>query len=116
MSISEKKGLLLPKKGIFIFSCIYDPVYNHETIGLLQKNKKQQSASKRRSILHLLYCFQGEGACKRFSRIRRHCTGISIKRTEKWLNISKYRFKTNLIFSNKPPSTPVISKSVQGCN
>ena len=60
--------------------------------------------------------FKGEGVRKLFSRIRRYYTGINIKRIQKWLNSNKDHFKTNLIFSNKPPLTPVISKSVQGYN
>ena len=43
MSISEKKGLLLPKKGIFISSCIYDPAYSHETNRIVTK---EQEATK----------------------------------------------------------------------
>ena len=68
-------------------------------------------------IISFLYnYFKGEGVRKLFSRIRRHYTGISIKRIHNWLNSNKDHFKTNPIFSNKPPLTPVISKSVQGCN
>ena len=48
--------------------------------------------------------------------VTRHCTGISIKRIQKWLNSNEDHFKSNPIFSNKPPLTPVFSKSVQGCN
>ena len=43
MSNSEKKGLLLPKKGMFIFSCIYDPVYSRETNRIVAK---EQEATK----------------------------------------------------------------------
>ena len=51
-----------------------------------------------------------------FPRIRRHCTGISINRIQKWLNSNEDHFKSNPIFSNKPPLTPVFSKRVQGCS
>ena len=69
------------------------------------------------NIISFFYnAFKGEGARKLSRRIRRHCTGISIKRIQKWLNSNKHHFKTNPIFSNKPPLIPVISKSVQGCN
>ena len=40
MSNSEKKGLLLPKKGMFIFSCIYDPVYSRETNWIVAKEQE----------------------------------------------------------------------------
>ena len=49
-------------------------------------------------------------------RIKRFYTGISIKRIQKWLNSNENHFKTNPIFSNKPPLSPVVSKTVQGCN
>ena len=68
-------------------------------------------------IISLFYnTFKGEGARKLFHRIRRHYTGISIKRIQKWLNSNKDHFKSNPNFINKPPLTPVISNSVQGCN
>ena len=60
-------------------------------------------------IISLFYnAFKGEGARKLFHRIRRHYTGISIKKIQKWLNSNKDHFKSNSIFSNKPPLTPVI--------
>ena len=40
MSNSEKKGLLLPKKGMFIFSCIYDPVYSRDTNRIVTKEQE----------------------------------------------------------------------------
>ena len=60
--------------------------------------------------------FEAQGASKLFSRIRQHYNGKSIKRIQKWLNSNKDHFKTNPIFSNKPPLISVISKSVQGCD
>ena len=60
--------------------------------------------------------FKGESTYKLFPRIRRHYSGINIKRIQKWLNSNEDHFKKNPIFSNKPLLTPVISKSVQGCN
>ena len=119
MSNSEKKVYYFLKKVYSFFHVFMIPYITVKQIGLLQKNKKQQSASKKRSRWYnfiLLQCFQGEGARKRFSKIRQHYTGIRIKIIEQWLISSKDHFKTNLIFSNKPPLTPVISKSVQGCN
>ena len=119
MSNSEKKVYYFLKKVYSFFHVFMILYIAMKLIGLLQKNKKQQNASKRRSRWYnfiRLQCFQGEGARKLFSRIRRHYTGISIKRIEKWLKSNKDHFKTNLIFSNKPPLTLVISKRVQGCN
>ena len=43
-------------------------------------------------------------------------TEISITGIQELLNSNKDHFKRNPIFSNKPPLTPVMSKSVQGCN
>ena len=88
-------------------------------IGLLQKNKRKKVPRKDEvdDIISFFYNdFKVEGVRKLFSRIRRYYTGINIKRIQKWLNSNKDHFKTNLIFSNKPPLTPVISKSVQGYN
>ena len=121
MSCSEKKVYYFLKKGIFTFSCIYDPVYSRETDGIVTSEKGATKIVPRRDevddIISFFYnAFKGEGARKLFPRIRRHYTGISIKRIQKWLNSNEDHFKTNPIFSNKPPLTPVISKSVQGCN
>ena len=44
MSNREKKVYYFLKKGIFIFSCIYDPVYNRETNRVVTK---EQEATKR---------------------------------------------------------------------
>ena len=60
--------------------------------------------------------YKGEGARKIQPRIKRFYTGISIKRIQKWLNSNENHFKINPIFSNKPPLSPVVSKTVQECN
>ena len=62
------------------------------------------------------HTYKGEGARKIQPRIKRFFTGISIKQIQKWLNSNEIHFKTNPIFSNKPPLSPVVSKTVQGCN
>ena len=63
-------------------------------------------------IISFFYnAFKDEGAGKLFSRIRQDYTGISIKRIQKRNNEQK-----RSLFSNKQHLTPVISKSVQGCN
>ena len=68
-------------------------------------------------IISFFYnAFKGEGARKLFPGIGGHYTGINIERIQKWLNSNEDHFKINPIFSNKSPLTPVISKSVQGCN
>ena len=62
--MSNSKKDILPKKGIFIFSCVYDPVYSRETNRIFTKNMKQHSASKRRSRWYsfiFLQCFQSSG-------------------------------------------------------
>ena len=62
------------------------------------------------------HTYKGEGVRKIQPRIKRFYTGISIKRIQKWLNSNENHFKINPIFSNKPPLSPVVSKTVQGCN
>ena len=62
------------------------------------------------------HTYKGEGARKIQPRIKRFYIGISIKRIQKWLNSNENYFKTNPIFSNKTPLSPVVSKTVQGCN
>ena len=122
MSSSEKKTYHFLKKGIFTFSCIYDPVYSgRETDRIVTREKEATKIVPRKDevddIISFFYnAFRGEGARKLFRRIRWHYTGISIKRIQKWLNTNEDHFKTNPVFSNKPPLTPVISKSLQGCN
>ena len=121
MSSSEKKVYHFLKKGIFTFSCIYDPVYSRENDRIATREKEATMIVPRKGevddIISFFYnAFKGEGARKLFPRIRRHDTGISIKRIQKWLNSNEDHFKSNPIFSNKPPLTPVISNSVQGCN
>ena len=121
MSSSEKKVYHFLKKGTFTFSCIYDPVYSRENDRIVTREKEATMIVPRKGevddIISFFYnAFKGEGARKLFPRIRRHCTGISIKRIQKLLNSNEEYFKSNPIFSNKPPLTPVFSKSVQGCN
>ena len=104
------------KKGIFTFSCIYDPAYRRETDQIVTRVKEATKIVRRKDevddIISFFYnAFKGEGARKLFPRIRRHYTGISIKRIQKWLNSNEDHFKTNPIFSNKPHLTPVISKN-----
>ena len=117
MSRSEKKVYHFLKKGIFTFSCIYDPVYSRETDRIVTREKEETKIVPRKDevddIISFFYnAFKGEGARKLFPRIRRHYTGISIKRIQKWLKSNEDHFKTNPIFSNKSYLTPVISKNV----
>ena len=121
MSSSKKKVYYFLKKGIFTFSCIYDPVYSRETDRIVTREKEERKIVPWKDevddIISFFYNpFKGEGARKLFPWIRWHYTEISIKRIQKWLNSNEEHFKTNPIFSNKPPLTPVISKIVQGCN
>ena len=65
-------------------------------------------------VVSLFYhTYKAEGARKMQPRIKRFYTGISIKRIQKWLNSNENHFKINPIFSNKPPLSPVASKTVQ---
>ena len=62
------------------------------------------------------HTYKGEGVRKIQPRIKSFYTNISIKRIQKWLSSNENHFKINPIFSNKPPLSPVVSKTVQGCN
>ena len=42
-----KKGLLLPKKSILIFSSIYDPVYSRETDRIVTKEQEVTKCLKK---------------------------------------------------------------------
>ena len=121
MSSSKKKVYHFLKKGIFTFSCIYDPVYSRENDQIVTREKEATKIVPRKDevddVISFFYsAFKGEGARRLFPRIRRDYTGISIKRIQKWLHSNEDHFKANPIFSNKPHLTPVISKSVQRCN
>ena len=88
-------------------------------IVLSQQMKKirNQYLKRVRLIVPFFYhTYKGEGARKIQPRIKRFYTGISIKRIQKWLNSNENHFKINPIFSNKLPLSPVVSKTVQGCN
>ena len=71
------------------------------------------------SILSVSYdydhTFKGEGERKIQPRIKRLYSDIGIKRIQKWLNSNENHFKINPVFSNKPPLSPVVSKTVQRC-
>ena len=88
MSSSEKKVQYFLKKGIFTFSCIYDPVYSRENDRIVTREKGATKIVRRKDkvediISFFCNAFKGEGARKLFARIRRHYTGISIKRIQK---------------------------------
>ena len=85
MSSSKKKVYNFLRKGIFTFSCIYDPVYSRETDRIVTRKKGGTKIVPRKDeidhIISLFYsAFKGEGERKLFPRIRRYYTGISIKR------------------------------------
>ena len=115
MSNTEKTVYYFLKRYIH-FLCIYDPVYSLEINCYKRTRSNRAWKNEVDDIISFLYnAFRGKGERRRFSRIKRHYTRISIKRIQKWLNSNKNHFKTNPIFSNKPPLTPVISKNVQVC-
>ena len=77
MSCSEKKVYYFLKKGIFTFSCIYDPVYSRETDGIVTSEKGATKIVPRRDevddIISFFYnTFKGEGAREPSPGIRRH--------------------------------------------
>ena len=85
MSSSEKKVYYFLKKGIFTFSCSYDPVYSRETDRIVTTEKGATKIVPRKDevddrISFFYNAFKGKGACKLFPRIRRRYTGISITR------------------------------------
>ena len=67
-------------------------------------------------VSFLYHMYKGEDTRKMQPRITRFYTGISIKRIQKWLSSNENHFKINPIFNNKPSLSPVLSKTVQGCN
>ena len=62
------------------------------------------------------HMYKGEDTRKMQPRITRFYTAISIKRIQKWLSSNENHFKINPIFNNKPSLSPVLSKTIQGCN
>ena len=121
MSNDEKKIYRVLKKGVYGFAHISDPVYGCEKDRVIitdEGNPKivPQKGEIDKIVSFFYHTYKGEGARKIQPRIKRFYTGISIKRIQKWLNSNENHFKTNPIFSNKPPLSPVVSKTVQGCN
>ena len=83
-----------------------------------EENKKivPQKGGINKIVSFFYHTYKGDGARKVQPRIKRFYTGISIKRIQKWLNGNENHFKINPILSNKPPLSPVVSKTVSGCN
>ena len=121
MSNDEKKIYRVLKEGIYGFAHINDPVYGCEKDRVVTTDEGNpkivpQKGENDKIISFFYHTYKGEGARKIQRRIKRFYTGISIKRIQKWLNSNENHFKTNPIFSNKPPLSPVVSKTVQGFN
>ena len=121
MTNDEKKTYRVLKKGIYGFAHINDPVYGCEKDRVVTTNEENpkivpQKGEIDKIVSFFYHTYKGEGARKIQPRIKRFYTGISIKRIQKWLNSNENHFKINPIFSNKPPLSPVVSKTVQGCN
>ena len=116
-----KKIYRVLKKVVYEFACINDPVYGCEkdrVVATDEENSKivPQKGEIDRIVSFFYHTYKCEGAEKIQPRIKRFYTDISIKRIQKWLNSNENHFKISPIFSNKLPLSPVVSKSVQGCN
>ena len=113
MSNDEKKKYWIIKKGSYDFAhVIYRFFFFKTDEGNSKIVPQKGEIDKIVSFFH--HAYKNKAARKIQSRIIRFCAGLSIKRIQKWLNNSENHFKTNLIFSNKPPLSPVVSKTVQG--
>ena len=121
MSNDEKKIYQVLKKGVYGFAHINDPVYGCEKDRVVTTDEENpkivpQKGEIDKIVSFFYHTFKDEDARKIQPGIKRFYTGISIKRIQKWLNSNENHFKTNPIFSNRPPLSPVVSKTVQGCN
>ena len=121
MTNDEKKIYRVLKKGLYGFAHINDPVYSCEKDRVVTTDEGNpkivpQKGEIDKIVSFFYHTYKGDGARKIQPRIKRFYTGISIKRIQKWLNSNENHFKTNPIFSNKPPLSAVVSKTVQGCN
>ena len=121
MSNDEKKIYRILKKGIYGFAHINNPVYGCEKDRVVTTDEENreivpQKGQTDKIVSFFYHTYKGEGARKIQPRIKRFYTGISIKRIQKWLSSNENHFKTNPIFRNKPPLSPVVSKTVQWCN
>ena len=121
MSNDEKNIYRVLKKVIYGFVHISDPVCGCEKDRVVTADEENpkivpQKGKIDKIVSFFYYTYNGEGARKIQPGIMRFYTDISIKRIQKWLNSNENHFKTNPIFSNKPPLSPVVSKTVQGCN
>ena len=85
----RKKGLLLPKEVyIHFFTYLWSCIYSRETDRIFTREKGSTKIVPRKEkvddiISFFCNAFKGEGECKLFPRIRRHYTGISVKRMQK---------------------------------
>ena len=121
MSDDEKNIYRVLKKDICEFARINDPVYGREKDRVVTRDEENpktvpQKGDIDKIVSFFYHIYKGEGARKIQPRIKRLYTGISIKGIQKWLNSCEKRFKINPIFSSKPPTSPVVYKTVQGCN
>ena len=112
-----KKIYQILKKRICDFTRINDPVCDLAvtTDGENSKLVLQESDIDK-TVSFFYHIYKGKGARKIQPRVKRFSTGTSIKQTQKWLNSNENHFKINPISSNKPLLSPVVSKTMQGCN
>ena len=112
-----KKIYRILKKKICDFTRIDDPVSDLVVTADEENSKLLLQESEIDKIVSFFYhTYKGKRARKIQPRVKRFYTGTSIKQTQKWLNSNENHFKINPISSNKPPVSPVVSKTVQGCN
>ena len=112
-----KKIYRILKKKICDFTRIDDPVSDLVVTADEENSKLVLQESEIDKIVSFFYhTYKGKRARKIQPRVKRFYTGTSIKQTQKWLNSNENHFKINPISSNKPPLSPVVSKTVQGCN
>ena len=112
-----KKIYRILKKKICDFTRIDDPVSDLVVTADEENSKLLLQESEIDKIVSFFYhTYKGKRARKIQPRVKRFYTRTSIKQTQKWLNSNENHFKINPISSNKPPLSPVVSKTVQGCN
>ena len=121
MSKDEKKSYRVLKKGIYGFVHINNPVYGWEKDWFVTIDKENpkivpQKREIDKIVLFFYHAYKSEGAEKMQCRIKTFHIDISIKRIQKWLSSNENHLKINLIFSNKPKLSPLISKIVYGCH
>ena len=97
-----------------------DPVYGCEKSRVVTTDEENPKIAPQQDeidqiVSFFCHTYKGEAERKIQPRIKKLYSDIGIKRIQKWLNSNENHFKINPVFSNKPPLSPVVSKTVQGC-